>query len=417
MSYSNKEVFTLSSISVIITECLFVLVSIFIDTFLIARILTFTGYNLYYLGLFYTITFVVMMIFSIVLNHFLKHIKLNFFVSFGSLMIMITVLVVFFLTDEKLLVYLPILAFCYALGNAAFYVGHNNLSTIAVSSRYQVRFFSVKRSSIILIKMIVPFVLGTTITTMGFNVVSIIMAVFTLLLFIFSLLIKPNRKFDLNFKYFSYVKRYLKERSQKKLLFHNYWSAFLYGASVTELTLLFTYFIVKYTNGSDMYLGIAKTAMMILAFLNTLIFLKFYRKRRAKWFTIVPMILIPIAGIVMMAFTNIYTIVIFYTIYNFFVVIIESLTDMRRAGIIRLLSMHDFVVEHNAVFFSRQCLARTIFFALITLAGLYASQAFFIVIMALLFVTFILLCLNVYYTERLLIEQDKTWHIENHIEK
>jgi len=416
MAYSNKEVFTLSSISVIVTECIFNLVSIFIDTFLIARILTFTGYNLYYLGLFYAITFFVMMVFAILLNYTLKYIKLNYYLSLGAIFIMATVLVVYFLSETQLLEYMPLLAFCYGFGNAAFYVGHNNLSTYAVRSRYQIRFFSVKKSSVILIKTIVPLVLGTSITTMGFNVVAIIMAVFTLFLLVFSLLIKPDRKYQIKFKYFSYIKKIIKDKQKYKLLWHNYISGFLYGCSITELTMLFTYFVIKSFDGSNLYLGLAKTAMMVLAFINTLIFLKFYRKRRAKFFTMLPLIIVPIAGVIMTLLMNSYTILIFYTLYNIFVVIIESLTDMRRAGIIRLLSMHDDVIEHNAVYYSTQCLSRTIFFVLIMLAGLFDSQVFLIVLLFVFFANFVLMCINTYYTEKLLIEQDKTWHIENKIE-
>ena len=141
MAYSNKEVFTLSSISVILCECFYNLVCIFLDTFLVAKIMALTNYSLLYIGLFYLVQFTCQIFLSVLLNYLIKKIKLNYFVTIGSVIMIALVMSVFFLGDELLISFIPLLAICYSFGSAFFWTGQNNLATIAVSSKYQVRFF------------------------------------------------------------------------------------------------------------------------------------------------------------------------------------------------------------------------------------------------------------------------------------
>ena len=407
-SYSNKDVFTLSSISVILCECFYNLVCIFVDTFLIARILSLTDYNLYHIGLFYLVQYAVIIFTSIFLNYLLKKIKLNYFVTIGALIIIALVMCVYFLDGATLIAYLPLLAVCYAFGSSFFWTGQNNLATIAVSSRYQVRFFTVKKTSVIFIKALVPILLGSSISAMGFQVVAIIMIAFTILLFIFSLFVKPNRKFDMNFKFRPFVKQLFQEKKQLKLLWGTYATAFFYGLSITTLSVLFTYMVYKNMQ-SDFGLGLVKTVLTGVSLIGMFIFMKSYRKKQAKWYCVVPLIAVPIAGIVMLIWTNIYTVLVFFGLYNILTVNLTSLTDMRRAGVIRMLDMHDKVLEHNAVFEMVLAFARMIGFGLFAIIGLVNTDWLFTVGVALILVLFLGFCITTYNTENQLIEQDKEW--------
>lgn len=410
--YTNKDVFTLSSISVILCECFYNIVCIFVDTFFISRILSITGYSLYYLGMFYFVLYAVRIFLGLGLNYLIRKIKLNYFVTIGSVIMIALVLSVYFLGDAELISYLPLLAAVYCMGSAFFWTGHNNLATIAVSSRYQVRFFTVKRTSVTAVKAIAPFLLGSAISgagEAGFKIVAILMSVFTILLFVFSLFIKQNKKFTMTFKFFPYVKRMISDKAgDYKLLKNMYTVGFLCGFGITMFTVLFTFMVFKYFK-SDFSLGIVKTCITAVSLVGMFIFLKYYRKRHAKWYTLVPMVLIPISGAVMLAFTNQITIIIFFVFYNVLTVNVSSLIEMRRAGVIRLLSMHEHILEHNALYEFVLDFSRIIGFALYMIVGVLDSEVAFIIMVAVFLVLLAFLCYSVYRTEKLLVEQDKEW--------
>ena len=407
-SYSNKEVFTLSSVSVVLCECFYNLVCIFVDTFLIARIMSLTNYNLFYIGLFYGVQYCCQIVLCILVNYLIKKVKLNYFVTIGATIMIGLVMTVFFLNDADLINFIPLLAVFYSFGSSFFWTGQNNLATIAVSSRYQVRFFTVKKTSVIFIKALVPIILGSSISSMGFQIVAIMMVVFTVLLFIFSLFIKPNKKFNMQFNFIGYTKKIIKERKNYKLLWNNYLLAFFYGSSITLLTVLFTYMVFKYMQ-TDFGLGTVKTIITAVSLLGMFSFLKTYRKRHAKYYTFIPMVIVPIVGIVMIVWTNIYTVIAFFFIWNALSVNLTSLADMRRAGAIRLLSMHEHVLEHNALFETVLHFSRIVGFGLFMLVGYLDTTWAFTILMALILVCYIVFCFLTYRTEGLLVQQDKEW--------
>ena len=254
--------------------------------------------------------------------------------------------------------------------------------------------------------------LGSSISAMGFSVVAIIMIAFTILLFVFSLFVKPNKKIEMEFKFFSFVKKVVKERKDYKLLWANYWTGFFYGFSITLIGVLFTFMVYKYTK-NDFGLGTIKSIVTAISLIAMFVFLKYYRKRQAKWYTFVPMILVPICGVVMLIWTNIYTIITFFFVYNILSVNLTSLTDMRRAGVIRMLSMHEHVLEHNALFEIPLCFARVIGFGLFAIVGYFDYEWMFIALVALVLVMYVLFCYYTYKTEKLLVEQDKQWKKEH----
>lgn len=408
MSYSNKEVFTLSSVSVILCECFYNLVCIFVDTFLIARILSVTDYNIFYIGLFYLIQYAVLLILSVLLNYLRKKIKLNYFVTIGAVIMIGLVMSVYFLNDADLITFLPLLAVVYAFGSCFFWTGQNNLATMAVSSRYQVRFFTVKKTAVIAVKAIVPFILGSSISAMGFHIVAIIMVVFTVLLFISSLFIKPNKEIHLKYKFFFYVKTIFKESKNYKILWTSYLSAFFYGLSITTLSVLFTY-MVYVESKSDFSLGLIKSIITAISLLGMFSFLKTYRKKQAGLYTFIPMILVPLAGIIMIFCRNITTIIIFFFTYNVLSVNLTGLSEMRRAGVIRMLDMHEHTLEHNSFYEVMLAFARVVGFGIFVITGLVGTEWMLSICLGINLVAFIAYCIYVYRMEKLLIEQGKTW--------
>ena len=415
MSYSIKEVFTLSTISVIICECLLGLLSIFVDTFLISRILAASGMSLVQVGLFYLIVYAFMLFAMVGLSYLLKKIRLNYFISIGAVILVALVVIVYFLDDVALLQYLPLLAVLYSLGSAAFWTGHNNLATIAVSSRYQVRFFSVKKTAVTIFKAIAPFALGSSISTMGFQVVAIIMMVCAVLLFLFSMFIKPNKKFDMSYKPFKYMKKIIKGRKENKLIWLTYSCAFFYGFSITTMSILFTFLIFKSFDGSNFALGTVKTIVIGIAILSMIIFTKFYRKRHAGYYTLMPMAFVGVAGIVMLCLTNTYTVLICYFLYDTLAVLTTSISAMRRSGVIRQLSMHKNVLEHNVVYEIALEIGRILSFGLLTIVGLFYSDVLFAIFIGVVLIMLTIYFIYTYVIEKKLVEQDIQWKKEHAI--
>ena len=125
--------------------------------------------------------------------------------------------------------------------------------------------------------------------------------------------------------------------------------------------------------------------------------------------TFLPMILIPVAGIVMMFWFNSYTIIAFYAVYRILTVNVGNLIDMRRAGIIRLINKHEHILEHNALYEIIVDFSRILGFGLCMIVGVIGSYIALYVLIAILLISLIADCLLVYIVEKRLIDLDKEW--------
>jgi len=424
---SGKKIFNLSSISIIACECLQAVVCIFVDLFFISRILNnpfaSVGSNIINIGLFYIINYTMVGLFYLVSGHLLKRINKSIFVSVGSIILTLVVLIVYLMGDD-VLNHIPLLGVIYGLALGFFSAGFHGLTGETISSKHQVRFFAVKKGVYQLTYIIFPVTLGLIIDKLNFSFMLIILLVICVLLVMFSFFIRPKKSFGQTFNLIKFARHLKQNKEETKPLFLVYVSNFFRGASFDCFTTLITIFVMS-TFKSNTSLGMFQSIFTACSLLTMVFYLKYYRKKRATKFILPTIILVACTVISILIATNETTIICFYAIYSTLNVILMSISDSRRAGVIRVLSLHSHILESNTFSELFLWLGRIISSSLIILAGfldsyLSTDMLFLKIVLGIVAIFYIFYGISLIWVEKALIKQDEEFkkvHINEVVEK
>lgn len=424
----KQKIFGLSGVSIIACDCLQAVICIFVDLFFVSQILKNPGQNVFFnimtVGIFYVVYYIVLTTFYSFTGFALKKINKSIFVSLGSILLTVVVLMIYLLGD-KLFAFAPLVAVVYGCGFGLFSPAYNGLTTETISSKHQVKFFAVKKMAFQLTYIIFPVSFGLIIDKVGFGTMALIMLAICAALVTFSFLIKPQKSFDQTFclrKFGRYLKENKKETKPLRLV---YLSNFFRGASYDCFTTLTTILVIV-TFASNTSLGMFQSIFTGCSLLTLLFYLKFYRKKRVKAFILPTIIAVACTIIAILCCTNKVTIVLFYGIYVTFNVILMSISDSRRSGVVRQLSLHSHILESNAYAEFALGSGRIFSSVLIVFAGLFDGMlnrtnfVFLKLALALVCVMYVMYGVSLMWVEKALIAQDNEFrqvHINEVVEK
>lgn len=425
---NKSKIFDLSAISIIACECLQAVVCIFIDLFFVAQILknplSPVTDNIMKIGMFYAIYYLVLSSSYLISGFALKKINKSFFVSIGSVLLTVVVIMVYLL-GKNVANFIPLIALVYGFAFAFFSSGFNGLTAETISSKHQVRFFAVKRILFQLTYILFPVSLGLIIDKINFSFMVMIIIAICLLLILFSFLIRPKKSFKQTFSIKHFAKHMYSNRKDTKPLWIVYITAFFRGASYDCFTTLVTIFVMK-TFDSNTTLGMLQSIFTGCSLLTMFFYLKFYRKKRAMGFIIPTITLVSVAVLGIVFATNQITVICFYAVYATLNVILLAISDSRRAGVVRLLSLHSHILESNAFTEFFLGAGRIMSSLVLVLAGLFdglrGSESMLFLKLALVFVgiMYVLFGVSLIWLEKSLIKQDQEFrqvHISENIEK
>lgn len=422
----KNKIFDLSAISIVACDCLQAVITIFIDLFFISQILNYsngdTALNIIYIGLFYLIEYIILALSYRFSGFILKKINKSIFVSIGAVLLTVVVLMVYLLHDN-IISYVALIAVVYGIAWGFFSSGFNNLTAETISSKHQVRFFAVKKIMFQLTYIIFPVTLGLIIDNINFGFMALIMLVICALLIMFSFLIKPKKTYKLSFNVKAFSIYLRKNSEQTKPLWLVYISTFFRGASFDCFTTLITILVMR-TFQSNTDLGMFQSIFTGCSLLTMAFYLKFYRKRRAKWFMIPTIVLVACTVVGVMISTNKVSIICFTAVYSILNVILMSISDSRRAGVVRTLSLHSHILESNAFTEFFLGAGRIISTLAILFSGVFDSLTGGTIFLKLALVwvcgMYIMYGLSLCWLEKSLIKQDEEFrkaHAQEQIEK
>lgn len=419
---NKRKIFNLSAISIIACDCLQGVILIFVDLFLVANILKNQSlgqditYNIIMIGVFYVIYYTTLGLSYLYTGYFLKNHNKSIFVSVGAICLTLVVLMIYLLGDQ-LIVYLPLVAFLYGFSFGFYSSGYHNLTSETISSKHQVRFFAVKRIAFQATYIVFPVAFGFIIDKVNFSIMALIMVVLCVAFVVFSFLIRPKKVYKLSFNIRKFY-RYLKNNKQStEPLKYVYINNFFRGASYDCFTTLIT--ILVWTSlQSNSSLGIMQSIFTLCSLVTMFLYLRYYRKKRAKQFIFPVIILVSLAviGIICTAGTSLIAIVIFYAVYTILNVILMSISDSRKASMVRILSLHSHILESTALMEFSLATGRVMSSVLIILAGVFdglvgnGSTIFLLINLGIVCVLYIFYGLSCYWIEKSLIRQDEQFH-------
>ncbi len=427
----KSKIFDLSAISIIACDCLQAVISIFVDIFFISKIFQMElpmSQKIINIGVYYIILYSLLALSYAFSGFALKKINKSIFVSIGAGVLTVAVLMIYLFDKSGILAtFVPLIAVVYGTGWAFFSAGYNNLTAETISSKHQVKFFAVKKLMFQLTYVIFPVTLGLVIDNVDFSVMALIMLVICAFLILFSFLIKPKKTYKLSFNLPQFAKKLKENKKECKPLFYVYLSNFFRGASYDCFTTLITILVVSTFSGQvDTKLGMFQSIFTAASLITMIFYLKFYRKKRATKF-ILPTVILVAATIVGIFFSSSeIAIICFYAVYVILNVILMSVSDSRRSGVVRVLSLHSHILESNA--FGEFFLGggRVLSSIVLLLAGVFdglvggGSVIFLKIAIAYVAVMYVMYGVSLIWLERSLIKQNEDFakaHENETIEK
>ena len=196
-----------------------------------------------------------------------------------------------------------------------------------------------------------------------------------------------------------------------------YLSNFFRGASSDCFTTILT-ILVWVAFQSNASLGTLQSIFTLCSLVTMFLYLRYYRKKRAKTFIIPTIILVCLAavGIVASVGTSMVAIVIFYAVYTIFNTVLISISDSRRASVARTLSLHSHILENTAFMEFSLAAGRVLSSILLMLSGIFdgliggGSTIFLLITLGVVCVFYIFFGIALYWVEKSLILQDEQFH-------
>lgn len=423
----KAKLFDLSAISIIACDCLQAVICIFIDLFFISRLLNSTAHdvstNIMSIALFYIVYYFVLASMYSVTGYALKKINKSIFVSIGTIVLTVGIFLIYILGDN-VVNFVPLIGVIYGIGYGFFSSGYHNLTSEVISSKFQVKFFAVKRIFYQMTYIIFPISLGFIIDKFGFTLMALVMLFICALLIVFSFLIRPKRSYQLSFKLREFSSMMIKNKKEYKPLWLVYLMVFFRGASYDCFTTLITILVMQ-TFQSNTSLGMFQSIFTACSLLTLVFYLKFYRKKRARYFVGIPIALVTCTIVGILCATNQITIILFYAVYSILNVVLMSICDSRRAGVVRVLSLHSHILENTAFTEFFQGAGRILGSVLLLLAGLFdglmgGGTVFLKVALGLVCGLYVMFGISIMWLEKVLQKQDEEFrkaHMGENIEK
>ena len=415
MRKTKAGIFTLSTSSLMICECLITIVTIFLDTFLVSKLLKLTPGEYGGISIFNFIYYVMMGITVFAMGPILRKVNKSLFLGIGSLLLA-GMFVTVYLLGDGIINWIWLLGVLSGVATGVFYAGFNNLITDVISSKHQTIYFSVKNILVFLTKTLFPLVLGSVIDLGSFPLMCVIITVICVLIFVFSFLIKTKKNNTKTFNIINYLKILTSKNEDIKPLKTLYISAIFRGLSFDIIATTLTVLIFLNSGGSDFKIGLIQTIFTATQLISTLIFMKTYHKRRSAWFIFGGLSLIVATSIPVFFMHDMVTLLVFYGAYMFFRIFITTITDMRKGTIIRLLSMHSHSIEYNSVYSLFYGIIRGCSYLLFLLYLVMPEMTMLSIILGVNMLAYIGYGITLYIMEQQLIKQDEKWKKEHPVE-
>lgn len=407
MRKTKAGIFTLSSTSLIVCECLFNVVIMFLDVFLVSKLLKLTPGNYTNVAVFNFIYYLVIGFCYFGLGPIVKRINKSILLGSGAF-ILAGLFVMVFLLGDNIVNFIWILGAVSGLGYGIFSSGFDNLVSDIISSKNQTIYFSVKNILIFLTKTVFPLVLGSIIDLGSFPLMCVIIAVICILISVFSFLVK-NKKTQKSFNVFKFIKILREKKEETKPLKTLYVSAIFRGFCYDVIATMFTIMLFLSSGGSDFKIGLFQTIFTATQLISTFIFMRYYHKKRSGFFIFLSLGLIIASSIPVFFVQNITTVLIMFGVYTFFRLFITTITDMRKTSTIRLLSMHSHSIEHNAVYSMIYGVSRASSYLLLLLFMLMPESVMICVVLAVNLASYVGYGITLHFLEKQLIQQDINW--------
>lgn len=369
----------------------------FINTFMVAYFYTLTNYDYKIISVFYIMSFIFIVLTFIILGKTIKNKMQVPIFRFGIILYCIYVLTVSLLKDNIIKYYIYLGIFYGIVQGFLWSAGHLLVNEYAndVSNK----FVSTKSMISKTLKIVIPFIFGTTIELTSFSSVAMVVVIFSIIQFSFSLLIKEkdltkSKKYSLN----NFI-LYLKETKNKKIK-DFYKIMFCEGIVNYLLETLITIMIVL-TFKTNISLGILTTIFSLCSIISVYIF---QRKLKNNNIVLAISATMSVLGVVLLLFNiSKISVVIHNLINSVFLILLINNAEEKRYSIINAdkTITQDYLAEHQVISEISLNIARIIGYTILFAISFLNNIIYFKILLVFVSITII-------YYARLMMKLNKT---------
>lgn len=312
-----------SSRILIMDQSISKIISIFLDIFLAAYFYKITEQNVLYLSLYHMIGWFVATIGAFMVGDYIKRKnKVNLY-RFGTFVKSFYIFMIIVM-KEKIVDYVYVIGIMYGLSTATTGFPFNMIESEQVSTEERSQYLGYKSMATEIIGLVMPILLGAYITFRSYEMVAILILVFSFVKFFLCFLIenKNVQKEKTNLKRFWKVLR--KDVILKKL----YLIEFLKGITRYGVMSLIVSLLIIYQTKNDLELGSWTSFLSLLTIFAMYLFGKYYEKSQKKKILFVTTIAVFLSSIGIFISINMVTMIVYNIVYAIFMNILLNITEV-----------------------------------------------------------------------------------------
>jgi len=339
-----------------ICEIFFQFSDIFSRTFLVAYFYELTSQNLRIISSYYLIAYLLVGLCFWLMGDLIKtKNKLTFYRS-GIIFNCLYIFSILAIGKNASQLYW-LLGIVYGLSQGVYWVACHNMINSFTSTSNCKKYITSREIWLNIVKIILPFILGTSIHFSSFINVTIAILVVTFFQLLFSFFIKEendNCTSSQSFNLLAYLSKLKKLEEKAETLYHYYYyiffSAIVEGAMTTLITVM-----IMMTFSSTLDLGILTTLFSLCTVVTIYVFQRFYQKKHSKKYIYTCFIFMIFSTLILVFDINKFSVIVYNFCNAIFIIILSNIGNIQRYNSLNRLGLNNNVAEHQA--FCEICLA------------------------------------------------------------
>ena len=366
--------------------CINNILYMFLNTFMVAYFITLTNYDYRLISLYYIMSFIFIMLTSLVLGRIIKNKSQVGIFRLGILMYSFYILLIAFLKERIVDYYLYLGSFYGVVQGLFWSAGHALINEYTTKEEND--FISLRSIISEILQVIIPLILGVSIEFTSFPYIAKIILLLSFFQFSFSLLIQDKKKivkqkYDLK-KYIHFIKDNQNFKVFYKLIACDGIISYLLDTLITILIVM--------TFKTSLNLGILTTVFSFCSIVSVYIFQK--RLNNPKNISIVSAICMIASTLILLISINKATIIIYELCESVFLVLLINKAETKRYEVINKDKevMHNYLVEHQVLAETSLNISRILGYIILFIASLINSMVIFKILLAIVSLFIILYC-------------------------
>lgn len=367
-----------STICLFTTHTISAIVTFFISTFLVAQFYVYNNNIFAYIKnvcMFEGISYIVMAIFMIPFSYLVEKTNRVWIYRFANILRAALIVLIIFINESNVMSMLYITAVLNGLSYAVYYASYNTIKQEMVS-RKSMRIFSVIcHCADLIVRIVLPILLGALIDAATFSKVSIYVAALCVFQIAVSFGVHSKKPANSNYnlkQYFTKLRQNPEIYSKIKAL---YWGAFIYGFTSIVTTLINICILMQF--GTNFSLGALSSLFSAISMITILLFNKYTRRGKRSSIYITSAIFTFLCTLVFAVYPTIWTLIVYNLGVAATSIIYKTVYDVYRNGILKEAGLYSEITEHQSMTEMFMEFARIISYMVLILLALFQSLVIF----------------------------------------